>query len=437
MQEMIIITKKDTDQYNFRLFLEQNNIEIFNDYKNLKTFYYVKVDNNEKLNLIKNDKRVFTVEYDDNMNIQLFNDIKEQKLDFNSNMLNDNWGLERIIQNKPVDFNQNNHNYKYFRTGKNVDIYVVDTGVRTDHDDLDGRAEHLYTPKGTEAWEEDSHGHGTSVSSNAAGKRYGVAKEAKIYNCRALFTDQSDYDPPFSRWTEVFDKIIEHHTNKIENGINRPSIVNLSLGGGSKNRWNSFTDELINNGIVVVTAAGNSDIYNDNNNPRVYPAGSPGVITVGATDIYDNFASFTNYGPFVDINAPGTNVLLADNSSKTATTIIQGTSFSCPFTAGVCALILDGSDIGNNSEYVNKVRNILLENSIDNSVKENKRNTKRNMLYALIDNEPIKTNIVISDVSNNIQEQDDYKQNMNIKVQQHKKKKGFIAKLINAIKYIF
>lgn len=110
----------------------------------------------------------------------------------------------------------------------------------------------------------------------------------------------------------------------------------MSLGGGASSALNTAVRNTIAKGVTVVVAAGN-----DGANAANYsPASEPLAITVGAIDINDNRASFSNYGSVVDIFAPGVNVLSSWIGSNSATNTISGTSMACPHVAGLAAYLI-------------------------------------------------------------------------------------------------
>jgi len=97
------------------------------------------------------------------------------------------------------------------------------------------------------------------------------------------------------------------------------------------------------NGGVVIFAAGN-----DNNNDLYYPGYYPSCIAVGATSVFDNKSSFSNYGDWVDISAPGgdddvdgsSHQMIASTIANNGYGYMEGTSMATPHVSGVAALIV-------------------------------------------------------------------------------------------------
>ncbi len=113
-------------------------------------------------------------------------------------------------------------------------------------------------------------------------------------------------------------------------------VINLSLGSADPSATlQTAVDAAWNAGIVVVAASGN------NNGPVLYPAAYDSALAVGATNSAGAKASFSNYGPSLDVMAPGESVVSTVLDSGTGTYGAgSGTSFAAPHVAGVVGLMI-------------------------------------------------------------------------------------------------
>jgi len=91
------------------------------------------------------------------------------------------------------------------------------------------------------------------------------------------------------------------------------SVANMSLGGSKSAAVNSAAAAMIAAGVFLAVAAGN----NNANANSFSPASETTACTVGATESGDSRASYSNYGPVVDIFAPGSDILSTWNNGKT------------------------------------------------------------------------------------------------------------------------
>jgi subtilisin family serine protease len=111
-------------------------------------------------------------------------------------------------------------------------------------------------------------------------------------------------------------------------------VINMSWGGsGSSTTGQSIIDYAYNNNIVCIAAAGN-----DNVSSTFYPAGYNNVISVASSTYGDAKSSFSNYGSWIDITAPGSGIWSTIPGNGYA--IKQGTSMASPLVAGLCGLML-------------------------------------------------------------------------------------------------
>ncbi|XP_033121365.1 alkaline serine exoprotease A-like [Anneissia japonica] len=257
----------------------------------------------------------------------------------------DVWGLDRIDQrNLPLD-----NNYSPIGNGYNEIVYVIDSGVNTDHAMFGGRAENWHEVVKTD--EEDCIGHGTHVAGTIAAATYGVAQGVKIRSVRVGGCSAN-----------VDEEDVVEAINYILNNGDSGSIVSMSLGFDKCKAIDDAVKRLIRADYVVVASAGNDEKDACDQSPaRVTEA-----ITVGATDDTDTRASFSNFGTGVDVFAPGVAVESLDNESNDGTKIKSGTSMSAPHVSGVAAILrCDGVRAG-------EVRQKIIDQSTKNKVKDPK-----------------------------------------------------------------
>jgi serine protease len=234
------------------------------------------------------------------------------------------WGLDRVDQrNRPL-----NGTYIYNTTATNVRAYIIDSGVRASHSQFGGRvsggASYINDGRGTN----DCNGHGTHVAGTVAGSTHGVAKGARIIPIRVFGCTGGSSN---STIIAGIDWVRANHI--------KPAVANMSLGGGASSATDTATNNLINAGVTVVVAAGNSNA----NACNFSPARVANAITVGSTTSTDARSSFSNFGSCVNIFGPGSSITSAWSTSNTAVNTISGTSMASPHVAGVAALYLAGS----------------------------------------------------------------------------------------------
>jgi len=247
------------------------------------------------------------------------------------------WALKAIGQPQAWDVT---------RGSSAVSIAVLDTGIRATHPDLNGKvvASRNFTSSATD---DDRYGHGTHVSGSAAALTdnatgiAGVCANCRVLNGKVL----GDYGSGAYDWVAngVLWAVGCDSVDRAGNCLNPPraKVISMSLGGSFDSlTLHNAVDKAWNRGAVLSCAAGN----NSSSTP-FYPATYQNCIAVAATSKRDVKASFSNFGQWVDVAAPGDgilstvpldNALYADPSGYASW---SGTSMATPHVAGLAGLL--------------------------------------------------------------------------------------------------
>jgi len=269
----------------------------------------------------------------------------------------ESWGLDRIDQRD----GRLDGRYNLTTTGKGVDAYIIDTGLRTTHNEFEGRAYQAFTAYDSG---DDGNGHGTHVAGTIGGKSYGVAPGTKLHGVKVL-SDEG--------WGYVSD--IVAGINYVAMYATKPAVANLSLGGSPHELLDSAVRDLVESGVSVAVAAGNESDDASNTSPaRVEEA-----ITVGSTQQGDTPSWFSNFGSLLDLFAPGSDILSATADSDDSSAAWSGTSMAAPHVAGVIALFLEKNQQATPDEVANK----LLAESTPDKISDLREDSPNKLLYSL------------------------------------------------------
>ncbi|KAF3480420.1 serine proteinase [Arthroderma uncinatum] len=235
----------------------------------------------------------------------------------------ESWGLARISHGQPGA-----NSYVYDSSaGEGMTVYSVDTGVDVNHEDFEGRA--IWgSNQVNDGDNRDGSGHGTHTSGTMVGKKFGIAKKAKLVAVKVLGNDGSG---PTSGIVAGINWSVEHAR---KNGGLDKAVMNMSLGGSSSSALNRAAAQAVQDGMFLAVAAGNDNTDANGSSP----ASEPTVCTVGSSAEDDSRSSFSNWGPDIDIFAPGSNIISAKPGGGSQS--MSGTSMAAPHVAGLAAYIM-------------------------------------------------------------------------------------------------
>ena len=248
--------------------------------------------------------------------------------------LSDQWGIDRTGFRSAWDDTR----------GNGVRIAVIDSGIAAGHPDLAGKVVAQRDFVNGDGTADDDLGHGTHVAGIAAARTgNGTGIAGGCPGCEILVAKTMQgrigYDSD----------VAEGITWAADNGAD---VINLSLTGPAPSSiLKNAVDYAWNKGAVVVAAAGNSG-----DGTVQYPASYSNAIAVAATNRYDDRASFSTVGEWVDVSAPGVGIL---STLPGGYGYMGGTSMATPHVAALAGLL---ADEGLSNE---RIKNRILSNTVD------------------------------------------------------------------------
>lgn len=249
-------------------------------------------------------------------------------------------------------------------TGKGVRIAIIDTGCDINHpalkDRILGGTNFTTDDECNPNTYGDYKGHGTHVAGIIAGNKTevgvtGIAPDSKLFILKALDKNGNGN----------LDWIVSAINCAIDQNVD---IISMSLGCPTDDKYlKQSIDNAVKKGILVVCASGNEGDGNGDTDEINYPGSYDEVIVVGAIDENKKMASFSNSNKFVDVVAPGVDILSTYKDGTYAK--LSGTSMATPHVTGALALLIEwsrdvfGRNMSESEYYSQLIKNTKLIDS--------------------------------------------------------------------------
>lgn len=284
------------------------------------------VSASQAINIIKADPNVVYAELDPKRYLDLVP---------NDPRLSEQYGIDQVKAKQAWDLTTNNGN---------TIVCVIDTGIRKTHEELVGRIAtgcYDWSDNDSDVTDDTGSGHGTHCSGiAAAGTNNGKGIASVAYNAKLLHM-------------KIFpNSFASTSASAMIDAANKGArVISMSYGSSAASQTEQdAVNYAWNKGVILFAAAGNNG-----DTVKHYPAALNNVIAVAATNNLDQRASFSTYGDWVHIAAPGENILSSFFDGDSSYVYESGTSMACPFAASVAGLM-----IGRNPSITNaQVRDII------------------------------------------------------------------------------
>lgn len=248
------------------------------------------------------------------------------------------WGLARIAQtyNAQDLLTQTRYTPPCNLTGRGVDVYVLDSGIRATHYEFEGRATLLPDCDVADVFYgerqngSDCTGHGTHVAATIGGRTAGVAPGVNLFSVRVVNCQNQ------GSWNAVVQGLecaFQHISQR-----NRTAIINMSIQGEKSRILQRAVKKLLRTGSVVVTIGGNN-VSRSQDACSVSPASIAGVVTVAGSTLTNEAFNLTNTGRCVDLLAPGKDIVSAALTCDYCYAAKSGSSMAAPHVSGALALL--------------------------------------------------------------------------------------------------
>lgn len=229
------------------------------------------------------------------------------------------------------------------RGKEDITIAIVDTGIDLNHPDLKNRLTEGYNVIENNNYPDDDNGHGTHVAGI-------IASETNNEQGVAGITWFNKIMPIKAMEAEGYGTTFDIAKGIIWATDHGADVINLSLGNYQPSSlMKQAVDYAYKKNVVMIVAAGN-----DNSKQPSYPASYPQVLAVSAVDPQGKRASFSNYGDYIDVTAPGVQIPSTYFNQQYAA--LSGTSMAAPHVAGLAGLIRSANPNLSNKQVMNIIK---------------------------------------------------------------------------------
>ncbi|KAK4182942.1 peptidase S8/S53 domain-containing protein [Podospora australis] len=230
------------------------------------------------------------------------------------------WNLARLTNHPP-----GSTIYRYDNTaGAGTCSYVIATGIQVANTQFGGRA--IWGANFADASNTDGNGHGTNIAGIIGSTSYGVARQTKLIAVKVLNASGSGTN------SGVIQGINFVATDKATRGCPNGVVASMTIGGSTSTAVNTAVNSLVAANVLVAVSSGSNNMPISGS-----PASAASACTVGSTTQGDVCFPNTDYGPLLDIWAPGQNII---TTTLTGTGTLTSATFGAAHVAGLGAYLL-------------------------------------------------------------------------------------------------
>ncbi|UOY08892.1 S8 family serine peptidase [Muricauda sp. SCSIO 64092] len=323
VSDLVLQTLKDPEIFDFGI----DNTKITKAFSFALNGFMAKGLTDQEAALLENDPRVDFVEQDYEATNLIDYTVSTATANTATLTQSTPWGITRV--GGAIDASSNTNA-----------VWVIDTGIDLDHQDLNVDTSRSVTYVTTESGANDLGGHGTHCAGTIAAKDNGIGVVGVAAGASVVAVKVLDKDGGASSFGWITSGI-DYVTANASAG----DVANLSLGFTNVRAWDRATRRLANSGVKVAVAAGND--YDDCSNQSPARVNHSNVYTVSSIADGDYWSRFSNYGSPVDYAAPGSDVLSTTPDDNYE--YYSGTSMATPHVAGILLLgnvVADGVPSG-------------------------------------------------------------------------------------------